>query len=447
MRKQATILIMSSLLAGTALAPSALAQDASAEGDEVMSVYDRYRPDYNAPGIRTGSFLFYPSIDGVVKYDSNIFAQDKDAAEAGARGEVVGDVLAQIKPSFNLVSDWSSDYFRLFADADIAKYMDEGTEDYEDFTIGASGRKDISRGMSITADVSYREGHEDRGAPNANGNQVEPTTLSVFDAKLGFVRDVSVISLAVDGSYTRREFDNIANQGDTTSNNDRRNRDRMKIQARVGYELPSGYEAFIRGSIDRVEYDNSKQVAVLPVTAGAVRGPQRNSDGVEIVGGATFDITGKARGEVFVGYMERAYDSDTLGSTDGINFGAELLWNVSGLTSFTGSVKRSIDETVITDPDSGDASSGITSTLFSGRVEHELRRNVLLHANASYTRLQFELIDRDDDMFNVGAGARYLINRNLSAGVSYDYNSRSTEDSLDQDFTRHALMVNVTAKW
>lgn len=424
-----------------------------------MSVYDRYRPDYSAPGIRTGSFLFYPKMQGGMKYDTNIFAQDKDVAEGGPRGEVVGDFVAQLKPSFNLVSDWSSDYFRFFADADIAKYLDEGTEDYEDFNIGASARKDLSRGMSLTADVVYREGHEDRGAPDANANQVEPTTLSVFEAKLGFKRDVSVLSLAVDGGYTRREFDNIALQTDgtdpnapTTANNDRRNRDRLQVQARVGYELPSGYEAFVRGKIDRVEYDNSKQFPTLPAGADSLRDPQRNSDGMDIVGGAAFDISGKAKGEVFVGYMRREYDSDTLGTTDGINFGAELLWNVSGLTSFTGSVKRSIDETVIVDPDQLNnglpaASSGITSTLFSGRVEHELRRNVLLHANASYTRLQFELIDRDDDMFNVGLGAQYLVNRNLSASVGYNYSSRSTRDDLDQDFTRHALMVNVTAQW
>lgn len=430
MKKEISYFVATSLLASTALAPAAFGQDESAEADAVTSVYERYRPDYDAPGIRSGSFLFYPSIEAGGKFDSNIFSQESN---------VTDDFIAVIKPTFALVSDWNTDYLTVFADANIARYADNGSEDYEDFNVGASGRKDISHGTDIHADILYMDGHEDRGSPDADGNQVEPASTSTFKASVGFKRDVSILSVAVDATYEKKNFDDVALQGGGTLNNDDRDRDRKTVNARVGYELADGREAFLQGTIDRVEYDNSKEDG----------GPQRNSDGLEIVGGAAFDLTGSSRGEIYGGYMKRSFDSETMGEIDGIKFGAELLWNVSGLTSFTGSIKRSIDETTVGGEDANGVftnSSGITSTLFFGRVEHELRRNVLLNAQASYTKQNFERTVREDDLINFGVGAKYLLNPNVNVNVGYDYSYRDTT-TQGQDYSRHAFMVNVKAQW
>lgn len=425
------MILASSLLAGTAIAPATFAQDAAAEGDQVQAVFDRYREDYSAPGIRSGSFMFNPSIEVGGKYASNIYANESN---------VTDDFIAVIKPSFMMTSNWNSDYLQFFADADIGRYADNKNENYEDFNIGANGRKDISHGTDIHANVKYSEKHEDRGAPDTDGRQVEPTWYSVFQAGVGFKRDVSVMSLAVDATYEKRDFDNIPlRNSDNYLINDDRDRDRRKLQARVGYELSDGYEAFVRGSIDRVEYDNSKLEG----------GPQRNSDGYEAVVGAAFDLTGKAKGEVYVGYLKRAYDSDTLKDTDGVNFGASLLWNVSGLTSFRGAVTRSVTETTLSGTNENGVrtfSSGILSTLVSGRVEHELRRNVLLFADASYTNQAFQLITREDDLIGFKLGTKYLINRNMNVDVGYDYKYRDTTEK-NQDYSRHEVMVNLKAQW
>jgi len=449
MKKQISFYVATGLLASTALAPAAFAQDEAAEADEVTSVYERYRPDYDAPGIRSGSFLFYPTIAGEGKYDSNIYAQ-----ESG----VTDDFIALIKPSFALVSDWNTDFLQVFADANIARYVDNGAEDWEDFNIGMSGRKDISHGTDIHADILYSDGHEDRGSADADGNQVSPAQTSTFKASAGFKRDVSVLSLAVDGTYLRQNFDDVALQGGGTLNNDDRDRDRLSVQGRVGYELADGREAFIRATMDRVEYDDSTEDG----------GINRNSDGYDVVAGASFDLTGAMRGEVYGGYMKRAYDSDSsrVQDIDGVKFGAELLWTPTGLTSITAAVKRSIDETTIGEenPDfvAGTTTpptdyrivpaTGIVSTLIFGRVEHELRRNILVSADASYTRQDFQFSDsypgvsREDDLINFKVGAKYLLNRNVNVNVGYDYSYRDTT-TQGQDYSRHALMVNVKAQW
>ncbi|WP_417466069.1 outer membrane beta-barrel protein [Kordiimonas sp.] len=430
MKNQKTMILATLLLGSTSLAPAAFAQDTAAEGDAVTSVYERSRPDYDAPGIRSGSFLFYPAVGVEGKYNSNIYAEESN---------VTDDFIVAVKPSFNLVSDWNSSYLEVFAKADIGRYLDNGGENYEDYGFGLNGRKDISYGTDFHGNVAYDQKHEDRGSPDAVGNASEPTQFSVMAASLGFKRDVSILSFAVDAEYVKRNFDSVALNGGGVRNNDHRDRDRRKGTLRIGYEMADGYEAFVRGSMDRIEYDDSKQNG----------GPQRNSDGYEAVVGAAFDLTGKAKGEFYVGYMKRAYDSDSLDNTDGINFGAELLWNATGLTSFQGTVKRSIEETTVGGNNSNGVfvnSSGIVATLFSGRVEHELRRNVLLNADVSYTRQNFELTTREDELWGAKLGLKYLLNPNfdINAGYSYDYRDTTTQG---QDYQRHSFRVGIKGQW
>ncbi|TNE61439.1 MAG: hypothetical protein EP335_15765 [Alphaproteobacteria bacterium] len=430
MKFHTTKILASLLLGGTTITSAAYAQDATAEGDAVKSVYERYRADYDAPGVRSGSFLFYPKVEGGMKYDSNIYVQESN---------VTDDFIAVVKPSFSLVSDWNSSYFALKGGADIGRYLDNGTEDYEDFNVAADARKDIAYGTDFHGSIGYADKHEDRGSPDVVGSSAEQTTYSQFDAAVGFKRDVSIMSFAVDASYKKLDYSDTAKVGGGTINNDDRDRERYGVTARLGYELADGYEAFLRLTGDRIKYDNSKEDG----------GPQRNSDGQEAVVGAAFDLTGKAKGEFFAGYMRREYDSETLGTTDGFNFGASLLWNPTGLTSVIGTVKRSIEESTLGGPDdNGDFvyASGYVATLFSLRFEHELQRNVLLSAGGSYTRMAYQRLARDDDQLQGSAGIKYLLNPNLNVNASYKYDYR---DSSIQgaDYSRHSFMVGLTGQW
>ena len=420
----------------TGFSVSVAAQDGVAD-NQVVSVYERARPDYSAPGARTGSFLFNPTIEAGVKYDSNIFASRAGATQSIA-GEI-DDFIFQVKPGFSLASDWNQNYFRFFGDADIVKYGDNGGEDYEDFNIGADGRIDVSRGTFINYGASFSEKHEDRGAPDSASNAAEQTTYESFKASLGFVRDLSLVSLAVDGKYEKLDYDDAALNGGGSLNNDDRDRDRWEGSLRLGYEVDDYYETFIRLTANRVEYDDSQEDG----------GPQRNSDGYEVVVGAAFDITGTSQGEIFGGYIKQNYDSDSLEGIDDFTFGASMLWNPTGLTSVRTAVVRSVTETTLAAENSAGlrvGASGVLNTLFSVDLEHELQRNVLLKGTASYTRSDYKNVIRDDDLFKATLGARYLLNRNFAVDAAYTFDARDTSES-GQDYKRHIFMVSLKSQW
>lgn len=408
---------------------SASAQDASADGNQVVSVYERSRPDYSASGVRSGSFLFNPTIAVTGSFNSNIYAQESSE---------VDDFITRIKPGFTLNSDWNNNYFSIYGNADIAKYADRGREDYEDFNIGSNGRIDISRDTSINLGARYSYAHEDRGSPDATGPGARQTFVDTFEVTAGFVRDLALVSLAIDAQYTSLEF---SNESFPDSFSKARDRERYSGKVRVGYEIDQYYEAFVRVAANRVEYDDSK----------ANGGPQRNSDGYEIVAGAAFDLTGTSTGEFFGGYISQSYDSDTLAVADigDFTYGASLLWNPTGLTSVRGTVSRTVTETIVSGVDrNGDAApaAGILGTLFDLQLEHELQRNILLKGTATYIKQNFENTVRDDDLFNATLGASYLLNRNFSLNANYTFNYRDTT-AQGQDFKRHIFMVGLTAKW
>jgi len=410
------------------MAPMAFAQDS----EEVMSVYEKYRPDFSAPGVRSGGFLFYPSVGAKGEFNSNIFKTDDAATDD------VDDFIAVISPSFALVSDWNNNYFGLNASADIGRYSDNDGENYEDFDFGANGRIDMSRGSNIFADLTYAEKHEDRGAPDTDGGQSEQTQYSTLKAMAGFKRDEGVMSFAVDGSYEKSDYDDVALIGGGTLNNDDRDRETVKASVRLGFDMNEDYEAFVKFTTVKVSYDDSTEDG----------GPLRDNDGWEVIGGAAFDVGGKSKGEFYVGYVKRDFDSATLaqaGNISDVKFGASLLWSATELTSVQFSIDRNVTETTVRSVN-GKAASGILSTLYSVRMEHELRRNILMNVSGSYSNLDFQNIGREDHMTKLGAGLRYMFNRNFSLNADYAYDKRATGVD-DQDYKLHSFIVSLAAQW
>lgn len=427
---------MTSMLALVSVAGLSISASAQDTGDQVVSVYERSRPDFQAPGARSGSFIFSPTISAGGRYNSNIFAR-RAGATATNPGEI-DDFIWSVQPDFSLTSDWNQHFVQFTAGADIARYTDNPREDYEDFNVGANGRIDIERGMNINWGASYVDQHEDRGAPDTNGLQSELTRFQRFDANVGFLRDQSIMSLAVDAYYENWTFSDADLLGGGRLDNTQRERERFSGRVRVGYEVDQYYDAFVELRANRIDYENSQEIG----------GPRRDSDGWEARAGATFDLTGTSRGEFFVGYLNQEFDNDRLGKIDDFTFGAKLLWNPTGLTSVNVGVDRSILETIVSDTTDGTIqfASGILATNYSVNVEHELQRNFLVKGGLTYSTQDFENTIRSDDNYAANLGARYFINRNFALNANYTWDYRNT-NAQGQDFKRHVFMVGVTANW
>ncbi len=80
-------------------------------------------------------------------------------------------------------------------------------------------------------------------------------------------------------------------------------------------------------------------------------------------------------------------------------------------------------------------------------VDHELLRNVLITGRAGYQNDDYERIDRDDNRFDAGIGARYSLNRNFYFGGSYTFSHRTSSGSgSGPDFTRNLVLLRIGAQ-
>ena len=83
---------------------------------------------------------------------------------------------------------------------------------------------------------------------------------------------------------------------------------------------------------------------------------------------------------------------------------------------------------------------------FDVRVDHELRRNILLYTRGSFRQEEFkedtQQLDETRDFIRFGVGASYKMNRRAHFEVGYDlWNRSSTEDNFD--FTKHMVTAGV----
>ena len=152
------------------------------------------------------------------------------------------------------------------------------------------------------------------------------------------------------------------------------------------------------------------------------------------------DFGGLLFGDFFAGYTQRDFDDSRLSTIDGPDFGVDLTWYVTPLTTIVGSASRTIEETTILGASGYFASRGALS------IDHELLRNLLILLDGGFQNNDYEGITRSDDIVTARAEARYLINRHAYLSGSYRFRRRDS-DAINQDFTDNSGVVSVKLQY
>ena len=377
---------------------------------------DRKPVDFQAPGVRLGSFVLNPGAELAYENNDNIFYLENSE---------ISDSIIHIRPWVRLNSDWNRHELNFNFYADIARYNDFGSEDYEDWITSLDGRVDIKRGSNFNYGASYMSLHERRSSPDDVGG-IRPTEFTASGINLGYSHKFNRLTAALD--YDRGDLDyddNINGDGDILDNQDR-DRSRDELALRFDYELSGPRGVFFRAAGNSVDYDQKVDNA----------GFERSSDGYRFQGGMSWDKTGMLVGDVYVEYIKQEYDDPRFVDIDGWGIGASLDWTPTELTNVNFLVRNGPQETT------QGATSGYFSSQYAVRLQHELRRNWLLNARASYTDNDYETSDlvaaplgddtgrlEDTKVTRAGLGVSYLFNRNFYLSGGYVYEKQSANVS------------------
>ena len=359
---------------------------ASAQTDErqrTQPIPRVFPTEFEPEGIRFGTMRFFPEARVAGVFDSNVFA---------TVGGEIDDFLVLISPELELRSDWPAHELVISARGDIARYLDETDENYEDFRAAAHARRDLSKTTNIFAGVGFRRGHEDRGNADQVGAGKEPGIFEIASANIG--TDVGVsprVRIRLEGAFDRLDFDDVDLVGGGTVNHDDRDRWVYEGKARLGYSLAPGTkrEIFVQGRFTKRDYRSSLDDL----------GVDRDSDGYEIVGGLALDLSaaGFITAEAYGGFLARNFDDAALETVDGPSFGATLVFAASPVTTLQASVARFIQESTLTIGTG--VASGILQTVAGVSLDHLLARSLAFKAEGTFTNDDYKGISREDDIY------------------------------------------------
>lgn len=401
-RSPRSLALVASLLAAV------MTQNAhSQEPDPNVPVTARPRPDFDPLGIRAGGFLIYPSVTVGSSYDSNVFATKDDTED---------DFIFNFLPRILVRSNFPRHSINWTTEADIARYVSETDEDYEDFGTALSGRLDITRNNRLTAGASFARSHESRDDPEDPGADVtdEPLKFYDFGGDLGFQQDFNRVNFGLLGTFDRRDYTD-GDEGD-------RDRDLFGGRLRAGYFISPRINAFVQGAFRREMRDASSE---------------RDNNVYSASVGTEIDFTGLLFGEVNAGWSLQEFDESQFDSENGFTYGANLTWNPTPLTSVRLNGEGGFEPS--------DVGSSRLESEIGVRVDHELLRNLLIGGQVRYRRDDFQDANRVDNRIDVGPDITYFVNRNFSVGAEYLFTTRDSDDS-EREFDRNLVTLRVTAQ-
>jgi hypothetical protein len=393
------------------------------------TVLTRPRPETDPQGLRLGSFFLFPRAEVDETYNDNIFATPT---------QNTSDFTTVLAPSFDLLSNWNQDALNFHASGAFGNYASHSSENYRDASVTADGRFDIDEGKKAYGDLQFSKLHESRYSPNSPGSAADPVKYLTYGGALGYAQSGLRVGYSTDFSLNRYEYEAPPRIGGGFVPQSDRNMTTPDFAVRGSYEFVENIQAYVRGEGNVRAYDHGADLT----------NPNRSSVGYRIDTGLHADLTGVVVADVYVGYLEQIYRNQIYSPLRGIDLGAKLTWNPTTLDTVRFGVDRTVQDLNDAVLAPGQVSPGYLDTVVSLTEDHELLRNLILSANANYVNDSFQGINRTDNTYGLGAGAKYLMNPFLYLGFSYNYaHRRSSGAQATTPYTDNLVMMRLSTQY
>lgn len=383
-----------------------------------VSVLQRERPEYSAPGLRAGAFTIYPKVEGELGAIDNTFATLSNKKS---------DTYFDVKPSVAIGSDWSRHSVNLNAGLVDRRYFDHSSENYDNWHVDASGRFDVIGDSYMTGGMEAKRDHITREEISFPANAAEPVATTTTDGFLRGVYQGGRVRLLGNVVVAKVDFDDVKSNTGARIDQDGRDFNNVAVTARGDYAISPDTALFVEVKRTTYSYDS--------VTVGR----KRDSTQTESLVGADFDLTSLLRGEVGVGYLQREYDDPGFSKISGLAVRGKVEYFPTQITTVTLDARRSVEDSILAN------AGGYLSTYGAVRVDHELLRNLLLNAMVGYENDKFRGADRRDKILDFKVGANYLVNRYVGVGAGFNHRKRDSSGAAKgPEFGLNRFTVTLT---
>ncbi len=363
-----------------------------------VTVASRLRPDYEANGVRVGAAILHAGVEAAIGGDSDVTGEPNGPAS----------LRLVTAPSVRITTDWSRDQIGAAASVRRVDLPNVPAQSYTDASISIGGRLDVGRDQ-LSLGFAYLSLHQ---TPDQLGGLlgVRPIPFQVADARLAYETNIGRLSLTptLDVSTFRYDGALISNTafgaGPTTRvSQSGRDRDVLQAGATLSYMLAERRSLLM---ISRwIASDQTNRPAGTASTSARA---------ALVLLGADMELDGALRSRVLAGVEQRDFAAHQYGARAALVAEAAAIWTPTGLTTVIGALDRSIE-----DP-SAEGTAGFVATAASLGVDHELRRDLLLHGGVSVERADYIPGNAGETVLDGRTGITWLLQRGLSATASLD---------------------------
>ena len=385
---------------------------------EDTPVKKRFWPEYAPRGLRAGAWMFYPTLSADAVYDSNVFASPNNPQ---------ADVFTNVGARLGARSLWERHGITMQLAAGSRFYKTNSALNQTNATFVSTGHFDIDHSTQLLGAFSAAYLHEQPGSLTSPTGAVEPTPYTLINGDAALRKEFGRVTTAVGAGVKSYDFGSTVAQNGSIITQDSR-------------------DGQIYSAHGRIDYAFSEKLAVFTAVEGNWRdlrgtpAQSLSSNGYRALAGVDLEFTHLIKGEIAAGYAKQHFFAPTIGDIEGPSFRAMLTWSPSRLIDVNFRAEQIVTQ-------SGDTTAtGIRADAAQIGLDYEFRPNVILSAAAAYERDHFQGQPREDNVYAVDGGVRYLMNNVTSIGVRYRFTRRDSNIPTNS-FDKHQVGINASASF
>lgn len=387
-----------------------------------QSVSERVRPEFDPKGLPFGGIRLLPSLGVDAGTDSNVFYQAANEQD---------DVVVVLRPRLVAQTDWSRHGLYAEIGADDLRYQDNDSEDRTDVFARGEARLDIVRGAYLALGGRQERLTERRGAPDSPDAIAKPLRYEVRAAYVVGVQEFNRVRASLRVEREDFNYKDAPLLAGGVIDQDQRDHTTTTATGRIEYALSPDTAIVFQAAANERRYELEPPRADF----------DRDSEGASYLIGFNTDLSNLVRGELIVGYLTQDYDDPALKAADGLALEANVEYFATPLTTVTLRSQRRVEETLTL------FASSYVATEAQLRVDHELRRNIILGAGIGTVNRDFQGAARDDDVGLADLEARFLLNRRMELGARWRYERQDSSGPLaDPDYDSNRFVVSASLR-
>jgi len=360
--------------------------------------------DWQAQGMRVGSFNLYPRALTRVAATSNVFLSSVRSVAA---------TYVVVSPSIQAYSNWKRHSLALTADANLSRYLGQPRRNETAWTLESEGQLDITRSLSVSATANATQIALNRFSGDLTIDAASVAIIRQNKLALSSQYRAGLVRLLANAEYFDLDYRRILLADGTQSDQSARNHSVIRLSSQAEYSPSTDITLFAQAALVRFDYGTPLVPSISTTDSSGIRG----------LVGLRWEVQGLGRFSVAGGYSHHTYSVSSARRVDRPSVEARVELFPSPLTTVRLDVAdRTIDARLIDVTPLRQQSAAVSAY-------HALYRNVTLSANAAMIRQRYLFSSQVSRIGNFGLNARVLVSRNWVLGAQFSYSTRQSSST------------------